>query len=207
MVIPLTLLILGVIVLFVGYVLFLVDAFRVSVGWGLAVFLIPGAALVFMFMHWSAAKRGFLTQLAGLAPMLGAVLLLPKTPAEAGEEGGFASSFKAPFEAVALAAKKAQGNSEMTDAVTDAKLAADPTPTPPPPPSPELLQAKWDANRRSFTELQKKYESLNARRTTLPVADPDAVRDFNRAVSEYAEGLKQAQAEKAELLKLGPSPE
>ena len=51
----------------VGGVMILVAAFKKSVGWGIASLLIPFAALVFVFMNWAAAKRGFLISLGGAA--------------------------------------------------------------------------------------------------------------------------------------------
>lgn len=59
------LMVVGFMISLVGSILFLVAAFRQSVPWGLAVLLLPFAALVFLFMHWSQAKRAFMVQLLG----------------------------------------------------------------------------------------------------------------------------------------------
>jgi hypothetical protein len=57
--------------------MFLVAAFRVSLKWGLLVLLVPFAGLVFVFAHWTEAKRGFLISLAGgvLCPIAGFMLV------------------------------------------------------------------------------------------------------------------------------------
>jgi hypothetical protein len=45
--------------------MFLVAAFRESLLWGLAILFLPFAGLVFLIMHWSEARRGFMVQLLG----------------------------------------------------------------------------------------------------------------------------------------------
>lgn len=65
----------GLLVSLVGGVMCLVAAFKEGIGWGLAYLFVPFAALVFVIMHWSETKKGFLLSLGGGALMvLGAVL-------------------------------------------------------------------------------------------------------------------------------------
>lgn len=54
-------------VAFVGGVMFLIAAFRVSAMWGLLVLFVPFAGLVFLVKYWEEAKRPFLINLAGSA--------------------------------------------------------------------------------------------------------------------------------------------
>lgn len=58
--------VIGVIVSLIGGLLILVEAFRKSILWGLAVMLIPFVGLIFVFMNWSEAKRGFKVWLVGI---------------------------------------------------------------------------------------------------------------------------------------------
>ena len=55
----------GLLINMVGSILLLVAGFKTSVGWGLALIFIPGAALVFMFKHWDRAQVGVATCVAG----------------------------------------------------------------------------------------------------------------------------------------------
>ena len=50
-----------------GGIWLLVKAFQTSVGWGLAVFFLPFANIVFAVKHWEVAKKPFLLSLAGAA--------------------------------------------------------------------------------------------------------------------------------------------
>ena len=60
----------------VGGVLFLVQAFRVSVPWGLGCVLLSfPVALIFLVKHWQRAKRPFLIQLVGLGIALVVMLV------------------------------------------------------------------------------------------------------------------------------------
>lgn len=58
---------LGLLVSVAGGIMFLIASFKESVWWGLAVLFLPFAAMVFLFMHWGAAKKGFLTQVLGFS--------------------------------------------------------------------------------------------------------------------------------------------
>lgn len=58
----------------VAGIVILVKAFRVSVGWGLAVMFIPFASLYFVIKNWEATKAPFLAGLGGGALMMFGVL-------------------------------------------------------------------------------------------------------------------------------------
>jgi len=80
--------ILGTLIIWVGIALwllgalaFLVAAFRENVLWGLAVFFLPVAALVFLVLHWPRAKNAFFLELWGLGVvMLGALVFKAHLP-------------------------------------------------------------------------------------------------------------------------------
>lgn len=73
--IGLVLLGLGWLVALVGGIMLLIVAFRESVLWGIGCLIIPFVALIFVIMHWSAAKKAFFIQLAGLALIFIGVVL------------------------------------------------------------------------------------------------------------------------------------
>ena len=58
-----------------GTVWLVVRAFQTSVGWGLAVFFLPFANIVFAVKHWSFAKKPFLLSLAGVAVVIVALVV------------------------------------------------------------------------------------------------------------------------------------
>jgi len=63
----LALIILGLISSAIAGIFFLLAAFRVGVLWGLAVFFLPFAGLLFLLFHWEEAKVPFLWNLGSLA--------------------------------------------------------------------------------------------------------------------------------------------
>lgn len=67
---------LGMIILFVGIIVFIVSAFRVSIVWGLCVLLLPGAGLIFLLLNWGKARDGFIIVLVGIGLPLAAARLL-----------------------------------------------------------------------------------------------------------------------------------
>jgi hypothetical protein len=104
----------------VGSLILLIAAFRVSVGWGFAVLLLPFANIVFAVKHWDKAKLGILLQVAGVALVTVAVFAFGLDAVMAGRGGGF------------------EGN-EMPSfggAVEPSPTAPPPTPTAPPTPEP-----------------------------------------------------------------------
>jgi hypothetical protein len=67
---------LGLILLFVGGLVFIIAAFRESILWGLAVLFLPFVSLIFLILHWQRAKDGFFIQIYGLLAVLLGVLAL-----------------------------------------------------------------------------------------------------------------------------------
>ena len=72
----------GLLVAVVGGIMIMVKAFQTSLAWGLLCLLVPITILVFIFMHWPEARKGFLISLGGagiliLAGVLGAVTAEP----------------------------------------------------------------------------------------------------------------------------------
>jgi len=65
----------GGVLLLIGCIMFIVNAFKVSVVWGLGVILLAPIGLVFLFKNWRENKTSFLLQLAGLALVVVGVLL------------------------------------------------------------------------------------------------------------------------------------
>jgi|GEM_PF-645918 len=59
-------LIVGSIILLIGLLILLIQAFKQSVLWGLAVLLIPFAGIVFAIRFWEEARNGFLVFIVGL---------------------------------------------------------------------------------------------------------------------------------------------
>ena len=58
-----------------GFIWFFVQAFRVSIGWGIFCFFCTFGSLLFLISHWNAAHRPFLASLLGLGvAALGAVI-------------------------------------------------------------------------------------------------------------------------------------
>ena len=66
----------GLLLLLVGFVLFLVAAFRESILWGLGIIFLPLVWLVFLVLEWPAAKRPFFLQLYGAILVLIGVFAL-----------------------------------------------------------------------------------------------------------------------------------
>ena len=66
----------GAIIALVYSVLFLVEAFKVHVGWGLGCIFVPFVSLIFLIMHWDVAKRPFLRSLLAIPFYVIAVILL-----------------------------------------------------------------------------------------------------------------------------------
>ena len=67
----------GLMVAIAGWIMIVVAAFRVSVGWGVGSLLIPLIALIFVITHWQDARRGFFTELGGASIFIFGVLITP----------------------------------------------------------------------------------------------------------------------------------
>jgi len=67
----------GVIIMLIGGIMMLIEAFKEHVLWGLGWLLVPFVSLVFLIMHWAKAKKGFFIWLIGLPfYIIGMVLLV-----------------------------------------------------------------------------------------------------------------------------------
>ena len=67
--------VLGFIVMAVGGIWILIEAFKENVLWGIGCILFNPVSLIFVIMHWDVAKKPFFINLAGIAIMiLGAIL-------------------------------------------------------------------------------------------------------------------------------------
>ncbi len=60
------LLLLGLALVLIGELIFLVAAFRESLGWGLLLLFVPPLSLLFLVLHWQKAKAGFFLQVWGV---------------------------------------------------------------------------------------------------------------------------------------------
>lgn len=56
----------GLLLVLLGVLSFLFAAFREGLLWGLGVLFVPPLALVFLIVHWRAAKHGFFLKLWGV---------------------------------------------------------------------------------------------------------------------------------------------
>jgi hypothetical protein len=61
------LVLLGLLAVLVGTIVFVIAAFRESLLWGLGVVFVPPLWLVFLIVHWRAAKPALVIELWGLA--------------------------------------------------------------------------------------------------------------------------------------------
>jgi hypothetical protein len=57
----------GGLLLLVGSIMFVVNAFKVSVAWGLGVLFLAPVGLVFLVKNWRESKKSFLLSLVGAA--------------------------------------------------------------------------------------------------------------------------------------------
>jgi len=82
----------GLLLNFVFGVWIVVQAFRVSVGWGLAVMFLPFAGLFFVVNHWQETKTPFLGGIAsGVLMVLGVFIVPTPDPAASAAETSVAS--------------------------------------------------------------------------------------------------------------------
>jgi hypothetical protein len=66
----------GALIAFVYGILFLVEAFKVHIGWGLGCIFLPIVSLIFLIMHWDVAKRPFLRSLLAIPFYVVAIIIL-----------------------------------------------------------------------------------------------------------------------------------
>ena len=63
----------------IGWIWFLVAAFRESIWWGLACLFIPIVQLIFLIVHWREARKPFFLQLLGLVIFIVAIIISPQS--------------------------------------------------------------------------------------------------------------------------------
>ncbi len=69
------LMVVGLIIAFVGAIMFLVTAFRASVLWGLGCLFVHPVSLIFLIIHWREAKKPFGIETLGLVlAVIGAMM-------------------------------------------------------------------------------------------------------------------------------------
>ena len=72
----------GIIIFLVYNILFLVEAFKVHIGWGLGCLFFGGiVSLIFLILHWDVAKRPFLRSLLAIPVFIIAAALWAATVA------------------------------------------------------------------------------------------------------------------------------
>jgi len=76
------LMILGGVLLLVGSVMFIVNAFKVSVAWGLGVLFLAPVGVVFLVKNWRESKMSFLLSLGGSALIVVGALLGHPAPTQ-----------------------------------------------------------------------------------------------------------------------------
>ena len=76
------LMLVGGVLLLVGCVMFIINAFKVSVLWGLGVIFLAPIGLVFLVKNWQENKKSFLIQVAGLALVVVGVVLGHPAPTQ-----------------------------------------------------------------------------------------------------------------------------
>ena len=76
------LMLVGGVLLLVGCVMLIINAFKVSVLWGLGVIFLAPVGLVFLVKNWQENKKSFLIQVAGLALVVVGVVLGHPAPTQ-----------------------------------------------------------------------------------------------------------------------------
>ena len=61
---------LGIVILIIGWILFLIEAFKKSIFWGLGSFLLTPVYITFLIKNWRATKFTFYLQIIGLVIIL-----------------------------------------------------------------------------------------------------------------------------------------
>jgi glutaredoxin len=171
---PLTiaLLILGVLIAVIGAVMLIIAAFRENVWWGLAYLFVPMASLVFVCMHWSRAKTGFLVNLIGALVAVGGLAASPTVRA------AITSGLNFPKEMRELLGEKAPAK-ELTAQIQEKRE--------------QIEQLEKQFAQLGATQA-KRYQEMNARRAALKAEDAAAVAQFNAEATAYQaqnDALKQ----------------
>ena len=149
------------------------EAFQQSVGWGLAVLLVPFAQLVFTVVHWRVARGAFFLAIAGIGIVGLAAGLGNASSADSGRPGW-----------VGKLLPKTDSVQGLTQEIN------------------RLREEIIEVEARLATQTQavtKEYNELAAQRATLKSGDNAGVEAFNVAAAEYAGHRKVLDAERAGL--------
>lgn len=165
------LIVLGAIICIVGTIMFLVEAFRMSIWWGLGCLFLGPVGFVFLILHWAEARRGFVVSLVGTAVMAGAGYFSLKDQIK-----DFPSSEKL------IQAMQEKAQPELAKKDTNAKIQ-------------ELRDEieKMEALKaHRNAELARLFPELNARRAALKPDDAAAVQKYTEESNAYTK-LNEAQ--------------
>ena len=67
----------GIIIMIIGGIMFLIEAFKENILWGLGCLLFNPVSLVFLILHWDVAHKPFFIELAGAGIMILGIILIP----------------------------------------------------------------------------------------------------------------------------------
>lgn len=162
----------------------LVRAFQVSVGWGIACFLVPLASTIFGLCHFSRAKYSFLISHLSIVAVIVIIVRNDIPFTEEGMAKAFAGS--------PLGLTDPQ---QLTSMIQEKRGRI------------ERLENQFHT---MSTELTAQFADLNKKRTTLKATDTTAVEQFNAEAAAYdvknkthksnAEELETTRKELQELL-------
>jgi hypothetical protein len=202
----LVLLAIGGLLIFVGNIVGVVAAFRVNVWWGLAVLIVPFAALAFLLVHWRVAWKGFAIMLVGLVAIGGSFLVKPALLAGARGIAGKPAPARpstAPggSKPATAAAAGAGVKPELSASLKREEAAAA---------EQELRVVQRLEKEKAYTkhraEADAMFKDLSDRRAKLKPGDKAATAAFNQDAARYQTLLAQAKAEKTELDAMSPTP-
>lgn len=129
----LALLAIGLLAACVGGIWLTINAFRKSIGWGLAVLFIPFAGLFYVAMNWREARAPFLTNMAGLVAVLCGVVMMPTQAIHAGMPAANAQpTFTAPESIDTSGTHVSDGNGTTYEPAYETNDASDTTFAEPP---------------------------------------------------------------------------
>ena len=171
MILSLIFIVLAALFLATAYVWMVIAAFRVNLPWGLLVVFVPIMPLMFLLVHWEAARKPFFCALAGLIALVPAVAMNWETIQQR----------KAQFFAEVLVAHG------QTPAKTDKELSA------------AVLARKQATLIEHANQMNAKHADLVARRKTLATSDEATKAAYTVDAEAYATLRKQVAAEQAEV--------
>ena len=194
------LLLLASAVLLIFYVLLLVSAFKVHVGWGLGSLLLPPVALVFGIVHWREGGKHVLGVVGGLVAMVGITTLGIVTNPEMKKEfqRAYAKEMRRRQPGGAAAMLPASEEPNDPHKPREARdLAANEAPAAPAV-SADPRAAQRAALAQHSAELNTLYAGLNKERATLK-RGASGVAAFNAKAAKYQESREALSVEMERL--------